>query len=391
MRQLGVLAFAHGASDFYSGMVPLIVFTIVSGQRLSPVYQGLLGFLWYLTSSIVQPLFGAYSDERGRWWFLPAGVALTVAGVSAAGLTTSLPVLAMLIVLGGIGSAVMHPEAGKYTAMLSGARRSTGISIFQIGGALGYALGPIAIARLVQAHGTAGSIDTLWFGGVAVAALFAAMYPLHDLAARRHREHRATQTEHASVDRVGVGLLVVGTALKYLVGAAFMTYLPNLIVARGGSIADAGLIVTLYLGVGVAGMYLGGYLGDRFGIFAIAIASLAVSAPVLTAFFALHGAAAIAMLLIANILLNIQSAPSVAIVQRMLPRNLGMALGLMNGVAFGVGSAMVTAVGLLVARAGAQQALFDVAFLPLACALVYGLVALRERGATRASLQTARG
>lgn len=388
MRQLGILAFAHGASDFYSGMVPLIVFTIVSGQRLSPAYQGLLGFLWYLTSSIVQPLFGAYSDSRGRWWFLPAGVALTVAGVSAAGLSTSLPVLAALIVVGGIGSAVMHPEAGKYTAMLSGARRSTGISIFQIGGALGYALGPIAIARLVQAHGTAGSLDTLWFGGLAVAALFAAMYPLHDLAARRHSEHRATQTEHASVDRVGVGLLVLGTALKYLVGAAFMTYLPNLIVARGGTIADAGLIVTLYLGVGIAGMYLGGYLGDRFGIFAIAIASLMASVPVLTAFFALHGLAAIAMLLLANVLLNVQSAPSIAIVQRMLPRNLGMALGLMNGVAFGIGSAMVTAVGVLVARAGAQRALFDVAFLPLACALVYGLVALRERGGARAKLQT---
>jgi FSR family fosmidomycin resistance protein-like MFS transporter len=179
--------------------------------------------------------------------------------------------------------------------------------------------------------------------------------------------------------------------LKYLVGAAFMTYLPNLIVARGGSIADAGLIVTLYLGAGVAGLYLGGYLGDRFGIFAIAIASLAASAPVLTAFFALHGVAAIAMLLVANVLLNIQSAPSIAIVQRMLPRNLGMALGLMNGVAFGIGSAMVTAVGVLVARAGAQQALFDVAFLPLGCALVYGLVALRDRSETKASLQTARG
>jgi FSR family fosmidomycin resistance protein-like MFS transporter len=134
--------------------------------------------------------------------------------------------------------------------------------------------------------------------------------------------------------------------------------------------------------VGVAGLYLGGYLADRFGIFAISIASLVLTVPALAAFFVLHGVGAVAMLLLGGVLLNVQSAPSVTIVQRMLPRNLGMALGLINGVAFGIGSAMVTAIGYFVARFGAQQALFDVAFLPIACAAVYGVVALREGQAT---------
>jgi len=71
LRGLGVAAFAHGASDLYSGMVPFLIFTIVFRTGLSPVYQGAIGFLWYLTSSITQPLFGAYADTRGRWWFLP--------------------------------------------------------------------------------------------------------------------------------------------------------------------------------------------------------------------------------------------------------------------------------------------------------------------------------
>src|SRR5579884_3589480 len=223
LRGLLAMAFAHGSSDFYSGMMPLMIFAIVSAHRLSPLYQGAIGFLWYLTSSVVQPLFGRYSDRHGRWWFLPASVGVTVAAVALAGLSGGIAVLAVLVVAGGLGSAVMHPEAGKYAAMLSGARKSGGISIFQIGGAIGYAFGPVVIAHLLQSYGTRGSLLMLLPGLACVAALFALMRGLDAHAQQAQAEHRAALTgTDARVDRTGVALLVSGTALKYLVGAAFM-------------------------------------------------------------------------------------------------------------------------------------------------------------------------
>lgn len=379
LRGLLAMAFAHGTSDFYSGMVPLLIFTIVSAHRLSPLYQGAIGFLWYLTSSVVQPLFGAYSDRAGRWWFLPASVGATACAVSAIGISPGIGVLALLVVAGGLGSAVMHPEAGKYAALLSGARKSGGISIFQIGGAAGYAAGPVVIAHLLQANGTRGSLWMLPLGLAGVAVLFVLMRGLDAYARRAQDEHRASAPANAQVDRTGVGLLVAGTALKYLVGASFMTYLPNLIVARGGSIAQAGAIVTLFLAVGVIGLYAGGWLGDRYGAVPIAVGSLIATAPALYGFFAFSGGVGLACLLLAGVLLNVQSAPSVAIVQQMLPRNLGMALGLMNGVAFGAGSALVTAVGFGVARLGAAGALFEVSALPLACGAAFWLAGRRLR------------
>ena len=382
LKALITMGFAHGASDFYSGMVPLLIFTIVSAHRLSPLYQGAIGFLWYFTSSIVQPVFGAYSDRAGRWWFLPAAVALTVTAVSLIGLSSGIAVLAALVVLGGLGSAVMHPEAGKYAALLSGDRKSGGISIFQIGGAAGYAFGPVVISLLLQHDGNAGSAWMLIPGAGAVLALFALMRGIDPHAQRAQEAHRASLDASgiAAVDKTGVGLLVAGTALKYLAGAAFMTYLPNLVVARGGTIAQAGVIVTAFLATGVIGLYLGGWLGDRFGAVPIAVGSLAAAAPALYGFFSLGGAAGVTSLLLAGILLNVQSAPSVAIVQRMLPRNLGMALGLMNGVAFGAGSALVTLVGFGVARIGAAGALLDVSVLPLLCAATYWIAGRRLAG-----------
>lgn len=370
-RGLSVLAFAHGASDFYSGTVPFLIFWVVSSRHLSPVYQGALGFVWYFTSSIVQPLFGYYSDRRGRWWFLPAAVLLTACSVSMAGLSTGLLSLAALIVLGGLGSAVMHPEAGKYSAMLSGERKAGGIAIFQIGGQLGFALGPVAISLVIARYGTHGSVFLVLPGLLAAAVLFVVMSRVARSAAVMHDKHAPTHSSHRGVDHFGVGLLVAATGLKYLVGAAFITYLPNLLVARGASLAVAGEVVTAYLVVGILGMFAGGWLADRFGAILVSIVALCGAVPLLLGFFVWQGPVGLASLLIAGILLAVQNAPSVAIVQHMLPRNLGMALGLMNGVAFGIGSALVAVVGLVVGSAGPQTALQGVSFLPAVCAAFY--------------------
>ncbi len=372
LRGLSVISFAHGVSDFYSGLVPFTIFYALTNAHVSPVYQGALGFLWYLTSSIVQPLFGAYSDARGRWWFLPASVGLTAVAVSAMGATSSLFMLALCIVLGGLGSAIMHPEAGKYSAMLSGSRKASGVSIFQIGGQIGYSLGPAVVAILLARYGGSGTLFLIVPGLVAVAAVFAVMRGIDRSATRAYSAERAAASASsvvARVDRIGVGLLVTSTSLRYLTSAAFVTYLPNVLTAKGVSLAGSGQVVSAFLLVSAIGLFAGGWLSDRFGAVRVSIASLVASVPFFAAAFFVPLPFAVALLMVASVLLAVQNAPGVAIVQAMLPKNLGMALGLMNGVAFGLGSALVAVVGVVVAREGASSALGLVSAVPLGAAL----------------------
>jgi len=379
LRGLSLIAFAHGLSDFYSGALPFVIFYVVVRENGSPFVQGALGFLWYLTSSVVQPLFGAYSDRRGRWWFMPAAITLTIAGVSLSGVVHSIAGLALCIVVGGLGSAVMHPEAGKYSAMLSGTRRAGGISIFQIGGQIGYAAGPAVVALLLARFGGTGTLALFLPGVALVAALFVAMPHLDRSALRAHRSRARNDVVPAPVDRIGVGLLVGSTGLRYFTSAAFMTYLPNLLIGRGFALTGAGQAVSAFLLVSSIGLLAGGYLGDRLGAIRVSVGSLALAVPAFLGFFALGGAPAIALLMLASVLLAIQNAPGVALVQAMMPRNLGMALGLMNGVAFGVGSALVAVVGVAVGRAGAGPALLGVSFAPVAAVLGLFAVAVRRR------------
>jgi len=378
---ISVISFAHGASDFFSGIVPIVIFYDVSRAGLAPWYQGALAFLWYVTSSIVQPLFGAYSDRHGRWWFLPSAVGLTVVAVSFAGATASIPILALLIVVGGLGSAIMHPEAGKYSAMLGGKRRTSAISIFQIGGQIGYGLGPAVIGLLLGKYGPGGSLWLLVPGGLATLMVFALMRRVDASASAVHAHHatKAT-TAHGRVDRFGVVLLILSTSLRYLVGASFAFYLPNLLTARGFSLAEAGSMVAGFLIFGAIGLYAGGALADRFGLVSVSVVSLIVAVPFLACSLTQSGWMAVFLLLCGSILLSVQNAPGVAMVQAMLPRNLGMALGLMNGVAFGIGSAAVAGVGFLVTRVGPTDALLTVSAVPLLSAIAYVVVARRLSG-----------
>lgn len=372
------IAFGHGVNDFYSGTVALTIFFVASNAGLSAWYQGAVGFLWYLTSSIVQPLFGAYTDRHGRWWFMPTGVLLVVLSISFASLAGSLWLLSLLVVIGGLGAAIMHPEAGKYAALLSGTRKSGGISIFQIGGSVGFALGPVAIAALLQHFGRFGSLVMLPPGLIAVAYVYVVIRRAHVMAQPAHEDQRKLDTAApGTVDRFGISLVVGSTAVRFLTSAAFMTYLPNLLAARGGTIIEAGQLVTAFLLVGIIGMYCGGYLADRFGPIAVSVIALVAAVPCLLGFFFAPPAIGVGLLLLGSIFLTVQNAPGVVIVQSLLPRSLGMALGLINGVAFGAGSVLVTVVGVAVTRFGPEAALIDVCAMPLLGAAAYLVVAKR--------------
>ena len=374
-RGLIVIAFGHGISDFYAGIVPLVVYYVATRNGLSPVFQGIVAFIWYTTSSIVQPLFGAYSDRHGRWWFLPAAVGLTATGVSLAGLASSPLMLIALVMVGGLGSALLHPEAGRYAAMLSGSHKATGMSIFAIGGQIGLAFGPVLAAIAIAHFGRGGTAWLVIPGLLAVALLFWAMSHVGPRAERKHESVALTDVPPA--DRIGITLMVTSTALRQLVASSFIIFLPNLLVGRGFTLVEAGQVLTLFLLVGVIGTYAGGALGDRFGARLVSVATLIAAVPFLLGFFIVSGPPGIASLAFGSVLLSANTGPGVALVQAMLPQNLGMALGLMNGVAFGVGSAMVTGVGLVVAHAGPATALAAVSCVPLFSALAFALVGRR--------------
>src|SRR6266571_7728796 len=140
---MAALSSGHLATDFANGALPALLPFFVDKFTLSYTLAAAVVLASAVSSSIVQPLFGLWSDRRGAIWLLPGGVALGGIGIALAADAPSYWLVVVLVVVSGIGVAAYHPEGSKFAAFVSGRKRASGMALFSIGGNLGYALGPI--------------------------------------------------------------------------------------------------------------------------------------------------------------------------------------------------------------------------------------------------------
>ena len=141
-----VLSGGHLAVDFASGSVPALIPFMTDRFDLSYALAAMLLLAATASSSLVQPLFGLWSDRRGALWLIPGGTLLAAVGVGGAAIAPVYPLVLLLVLAGGLGVAAFHPEGAKFAAYASGHRKASGMSYFNSGGNVGYALGAVADA-----------------------------------------------------------------------------------------------------------------------------------------------------------------------------------------------------------------------------------------------------
>src|SRR5438067_5853618 len=155
---MAALSSGHLATDFANGALPALLPFFVDKFELSYTLAAAVVFGSAVSSSIVQPFFGLWSDRRGAIWLLPGGVALAGIGIALAADAPSYWLVLVLVCVSGIGVAAYHPEGSKFAAYASGRKRASGMSAFSIGGNLGFALGPIVATPLVLWLGLRGGL-----------------------------------------------------------------------------------------------------------------------------------------------------------------------------------------------------------------------------------------
>src|SRR5205823_14056535 len=117
-----------------------------------------LGLAATISSRVIQPLFGHLSDRISLPWLMPLGPALGGLGVALAGLAPSYALTFAAVVVSGLGVAAFHPEGSRFANYVSGARRASGMSLFSVGGNIGFALGPVVVTPLLLAFGLHGTV-----------------------------------------------------------------------------------------------------------------------------------------------------------------------------------------------------------------------------------------
>ncbi len=360
-RVIGLLSLGHLTVDVYAGSLPALLYVLRPSLHLSYFLIGLASLAFTITSSVVQPLFGYLSDRKHMAELLPVGCLLCAVGLSLASRAPGYLALLALISLGGFGSALYHPEAAKTTAFFSGDRRASAMALFSVGGSIGYALGPGVFLVLNDRVHAAAPIAFFAFGLAMTLRLTAACSPLRrgvalQLAKRGDAEEKVAWAVLASV------LSIV--ALRAWVQMGLVLYLPYWAQNAGDGIAP-GVFVSAFLFAGVAGTLLVGPIADRLGPRRVLVVTMVPLTPVLLLFLPMRGFIALATITAFGALLLSTFSLTVVMAQELISRRQGMAAGLSNGFASGIGALGSLATGAVGDRFGLTASFVLLSMLPL--------------------------
>jgi FSR family fosmidomycin resistance protein-like MFS transporter len=383
------ISFCHVLNDMMQSLLPALYPMLKSSYELSYAQIGLLTFTFQITASLLQPVIGSYTDRRPRPYSLAAGMGFTLAGLTLLAFARNFPLLLLAAALIGSGSSVFHPESSRVARMASGGRHGLAQSVFQVGGNVGSATGPLLAAFIVLPHGQS---SVAWFSlaallGIAVLYNVGHWYKTHGLARLKPRAAAAAARPAPPRQTVvlTIGVLLALIFSKYFYMASLSSYYTLYLIHRFHvSVQSAQLLLFLFLASVAVGTIIGGPLGDRFGrkyIIWISILGVLPFTLVLP-----HASLLWTAILTIPIGLILASAfPAIVVyAQELLPGRTGTVAGLFFGFAFGMGGIGAAALGALADLAGIDFVYQVCAFLPALGLLAWLLPNVEESRRRRA-------
>jgi FSR family fosmidomycin resistance protein-like MFS transporter len=380
---MATLSAGHLFTDIAQGSVPALLLFLRAAHHLSYAAGAALVLAATISSSIIQPLFGHISDRRSLPWLMPIGPALGGLGIALAGLAPSYGLTFAAIVVSGIGVAAFHPEGSRFANYVSGARRASGMSLFSVGGNIGFALGPVLVTPLVLAFGLHGTLFLLIPTWLMAAWLVRELPRLQtfrvDVVSGRVR--RGGESEAWAPFTVLAGVI----ALRSFVYFGLVTFIPLYYVSdlHTGKAAGNAALSAMLLG-GAAGTLIGGPLADRFGRRNVLTGSMLVLAPLVVAFLLSGPALGIVFAALAGAATIATFAVTIVMGQEFLPGRLGVAAGVTIGLSIGLGGVGAPLLGLLADAHGLRATFGVIAALPLLALVLTCALPRRTPAATAA-------
>ena len=373
---MGELWLGHLAADLASGALPAVLVFLKPVLHLSYTKTGAVVLAATVTSALAQPLFGRVSDTHVMTWLLPAGIAVSAAGISVAAIVHSYAAVLVFAGISGLGVGAFHPEAMKLARHASGERRASGIAVFQTGGNLGIALGPLLTGAALAAIGSKGAL-LLLVPGCLVAALM--LRDFASLSDTRRAGHADLQRRGGADRRGPFKLLLAAIGLRSVAYYGLFTFIPLWEVAHGHSKSYGTVLLSCVLFGGAFGTLCMGPLADRYPHRLMLAATLGVT-PFLILLFVLTGGVTSAVAIVLAGATTVSSFGLTTIMgQEYLPTRIATSSGMTVGFAMGLGGVAAVLLGVVADAIDLRAALLVVAFAPL----LGVLVALRLPGEDR--------
>lgn len=381
VKKVTILSFLHFANDVHSSVLPTIIPMLAKSISLTLSQAGLLNSVFGMIHLVGQPILGVVADRQKKPYNAVIGPVLCAAGACFLPLAPNFEGALLMVLLLGIGTALFHPQGWGLCGRSAGSvDLAFFISIFAACGTLGSAIGPVYVVYVTSTLGMKG----LPFMILPILAVCVYSYTHFGAEEMRGgtplKKQRVRLKEffgdiRSILSKVG-GIVVIAT-LRDATNLGIRLFIPTLVVMRGGTNKEGGLLVfAVTMASAFSGM-LGGRLADTVGYTAIVIGALSFSPLFLITGLRSSGAISIVLLLIGFSLLLASNSVTTAMAQSRCPEARSTVSSLVMGVSWGLANLFTSPVGYAADRIGLQNAMSFVCFLPWTITAWYVFTRLR--------------
>ena len=377
-----IIMLGHLCVDMTQGSLPALLPFLALQHGLSYTSAAGLLFAGNVVSAVSQPLFGYLGDRVERPWFMCAGMLLSAIGLTLMGFFDKYILLCFAALIMGIGTSLFHPEASKLAAVVAGNRRGVGMSIFAVGGNLGFVVGPLIVALLMPITGLRGTVFYLIPVVIIILIVWPYLKAFTALSEKHFKEVNKVENKSEAKDNwKGFTLVSLLLTFKSIVGFSMNSFVAFYFIDIFMKSKETGSInLAISAAAGAIATLSGGWIAEKIGIRRLYIVCF-IALPPLLFLFVLNNSPYVATVLLVLISFASNGAHSVMIVtgQNFLPRRMGMASGVLLGLTVSVGGIAAPVIGNIGDNFGLRTAMLVVAFISILIMVISWMIPNEEK------------
>lgn len=367
-KTIGLLSISHVVNDSYMNLFPPLIPFLMPALGLSIAAVAWLTTCFAVTSSLSQLAIGHISDRIGGRFFIVMGPLVAAIAMSSIGLIDNYWLLAMAVAVGGLGVASFHPPSSAIAGSVSTVKSGRAMSVFSVGGNLGWAVMPLLAVPLVERFGLSATPALAVPGLIAALMLYFLAPPLKPSVSGEGPSFAET----VRAQPVPFASLLGTVAFRSLCFTGLITFLPKFLGDQGVPPITISFMLSILTFAGAVGGLIGGYLSDYLGRKPVIIMSLILTVGFLV-MFTFSGKQVMALWLgLAGASLLASFSVTVVAAQEIFPNNKAIASSLALGFGLGLGGLGVGVLGIVAQSIGIGGTMVILSLLPLV-AIVFAL------------------
>lgn len=341
-----VLSLGHLCSDINQSILSAVLPFLIATYHYDYTTAAMLVTVSNVFGAFVQPFIGMLSDKKNKLLYMTLGVLLASGGMAVTGFISNFFGLWIVVIMSGIGVAMFHPQAAKlFNSVPSKNAKGKGISIFSFGGKVGFTLGPVYTAFLMNLFGMKGTILFLIPGivfGIVCSFFDKDFENLDVLEVEKKEEVKSEQND----DWSGFIKLCCVVFSRSILSNGISTFLAFYFIQQfSKSNSFASMLLSVFYGIGSI-TFLGGGIADCFGHRKMVRLSFCIFLPAIFIFTnTSHFVIALIMLIFMICGESLSYSPMVVLEQKYIPNHTGFASGITLGLVVSIGAALCPVLG----------------------------------------------